>query len=170
MSVGGESKSLLSLPIGEVIEDWSADGRWLLGWSHADGQLYIMQPDGSGRRQLTNTDSKTSRNEHPRFSPDGRRIVYLQTQYQGGNALDARFCLRTINIDGTDDREILGETGVESAPAKATWTAPMGAQWSPDGKHLAVVLFDHDRRGGILAINGNWRLAIIDADGGTCMN
>ena len=36
-------------------------------------------------------------------------------------------------------------------------------RWSPDGKHLAVVLFDHTNDGGILAINGKWRLAIVDA-------
>jgi BlaR1 peptidase M56/Protein of unknown function (DUF1549)/WD40-like Beta Propeller Repeat len=167
VSADGKKQSMLSLPIGEDVEDWSTDGRWLLGWSHADGQLYIMKPDGSGRRQLTNTNRNASRNEHPRFSPDDRRIVYLQTLYHGDdNGPDSRFSLRTINIDGKDNREILGETAVGPASAKATWTAPMGARWSPDGKHLAVVLFDHTRDGGIRAINGNWRLVIIDADGG----
>jgi dipeptidyl aminopeptidase/acylaminoacyl peptidase len=167
VSVDGKTKSVLSLPFGEVVEDWSNDGRWLLSWSHADGQLYITKPDGSGRRRLTNTVSNASRNEHPRFSPDGRRIVYLQTLYQGNdNGPDSRFSLRTMNIDGTHNREILGEKKAAAPPAKATWTAPMGARWSPDGKHLAVVLFDHKRGGGILAINGNWRLAIIDGGGG----
>ncbi len=167
VSADGKNQSLLSLSSGVVVEDWSTDGRWLLGWSHADGQLHIMKPDGSERRPLTNTNKNASRNEHPRFSPDGRHISYLRTLYQGAdNAPDSRFSLRTINMDGTDDREILGETAVVPAPANATWTAPMGARWSPDGKHLAVVLFDHTRDGGILAINGNWRLAIIDADGG----
>jgi beta-lactamase regulating signal transducer with metallopeptidase domain/Tol biopolymer transport system component len=166
VSAVGQKQSMLSLPISEVVEDWSADGRWLVGWSHADSQLYLVQPDGSGRKRLTNAGSSSSRNEHPRFSPDGRRIVYLQTGHQGDNVRDVRFSLRTIDIDGTDDREILGETRVGSTPNEATWTAPMAARWSPDGKHLAVVLFDHKRDGGILAINGNWRLAIIDADGG----
>lgn len=168
VSADGKNQSLLSLPLGAVVEDWSADGRWLVGWSHADGQLYVMQPDGSGRRRLTSADRNASRNEHPRFSPNGRRIVYLRTLYESDNdEMLSRFSLRTINVDGTDDREILGETAVAPAPAKAAWTAPWGARWSPDGEHLAVVLFDHTRDGGILAINGNWRLAIIDADGRT---
>src|SRR5205823_5242603 len=53
VSADGKNQSLLSLPIGDVVEDWSTNGLWLVGWSHADGQLYIMKPDGSGRRQLT---------------------------------------------------------------------------------------------------------------------
>lgn len=167
VSADGKKQSVLPLPIGDVVEDWSPDGRWLLGWSHADGQLYIVKLDGSGRKRLTNTNKNASRNEHPRFSPDGRRIAYLQTLYQAGNAApESRFSLRTINVDGTDDREILGEVPARPARPKATWTAPMGARWSPDGKHLAAVLFDHTRDGGILAINGNWRLAIIAAAGG----
>lgn len=167
VSADGGDHSVLRLPDADVVEDWSPDGQWLAVMSRKDGQLYVVKPDGSGRRRLTDTDTNASRNDHPRFSPDSRHIVYHRTLYIGeDDARESHFSLRTVNADGTDNREILGETAVDPTPNTAPWTAPMGARWSPDGKHMAVVLFDHSRGGGIFAINGNWRLAIIDADGG----
>ncbi|MDZ4687695.1 MAG: hypothetical protein SH850_21700 [Planctomycetaceae bacterium] len=161
VSADGQKQSVLVLPKGDAVEDWSADGQWLAVRSRLDRQIYLVKPDGSGRRRLA--DSVEYSLGHSSFSPDSRRIVYLSRQ-----TLDdkSRFSLRTINIDGTGDREILGEKKARSTPDSAIWTAPMAARWSPDGKHLAIVLFDHTRDGGILAINGNWRLAMIDADGG----
>ncbi len=44
--------------------------------------------------------------------------------------------------------------------------------WSPDGKHLAIVLFDWIEKNGTrvrsiaLGDDNNWRIAIIDRDGG----
>lgn len=161
MSAAGQKQSMLALPKGDAIEDWSADGEWLTVRSRLDSQVYVVKPDGSGRRRLAaSVEYSMGRSS---FSPDSKHIVYLSRQTIDDKG---RFSLRRINVNGTDDRELLAETKVVFAPDSALWTAPMAAQWSPDGKHLAVVLFDHTRDGGIFAINGNWRLAIIDADGG----
>ncbi|MBC8114171.1 MAG: PD40 domain-containing protein, partial [Candidatus Saccharimonas sp.] len=151
----------LALSKGDAVEDWSADGQWLAVRSRLDSQIYLVKPDGSGRRRLANSIEYSF--GHSSFSPDSRRIVYLSRQ-----TLDdkSRFSLRTININGTGDREILGEKKAGSKPDSVLWTAPMAARWSPNGKHLAVVLFDHSDDGGFAAIGGNWRLVIIDADGG----
>lgn len=128
-----------------------------------DNQLDVVKPDGSARRRLADTGSIDM--GHASFSPDSRSIVYHRRLIVGEeDARTAQFSLRTFNIDGTSDREILGETRAGSEPDSAIRTAPMGARWSPDGMHLAVVLFDHNR-GNFAAIGGNWRLAIIDADG-----
>jgi dipeptidyl aminopeptidase/acylaminoacyl peptidase len=161
VNTDGQKQSVLSLSKGDAVEDWSSDGQWLAVRSRLDSQIYLVKPDGSGRRRLANSvEYSLGRSS---FSPDSQRIVYLSRQMLGDKS---RFSLRTINIDGTGDRELLGEKKAGSEPDSALWTAPMAARWSPDGKHLAVVLFDHTHDGGILAINGNWRLAIIDADGG----
>src|ERR1035437_7743216 len=52
-----------------------------LGWiafgartEKGDWDLFVMRPDGSGRRNLTNTSDYNE--AAPRFSPDGRKLLY----------------------------------------------------------------------------------------------
>ena len=161
VNTDGQKQLVLALPKGDEVEDWSADGQWLAVRSRLDRKVYVVKQDGSERRYLA--DSAGYAMGRTGFSPDGKRVVYLSDQEVDDKR---RYSLRTINVDGTGDREILSETKAGSKPDAENWTAPMAARWSPDGKHLAVVLFDHSRDGGITAINGNWRLAIIDSDGG----
>jgi beta-lactamase regulating signal transducer with metallopeptidase domain/Tol biopolymer transport system component len=170
VSDDGQKRSKLALPVGHVVEDWSADGSWVVGWSVADGELFVAKSDGTGRRRLTNTADGRKHSQFARFSPDSRRIVYHCQTYAGDSPVDdsggnTKMSLRVINIDGTGDSEILGETKAESAADSLLRTAPMSARWSPDAKHLVVVLCDHSGRG-IAAIGGNWRLAVIDSNGG----
>jgi TolB protein len=56
--------------------DWSPDGRSILFTSHRDHpdnytDIYVMRPDGSGVKRLTNARGYT-----PAWSPDGRHIVF----------------------------------------------------------------------------------------------
>lgn len=166
MSSDGRRLSLLPLADGDAVQDLSPDGEWLAVTSRKDGQLYLVKADGSGRRRITSGSGDTL-NDHPRFEPNGRRIVYGQMQFSGDESTrKSWYSLRTVNSDGTGDKELLAEFDAGPTPDSATRTAPMSARWSPDGKHLAVTLFDHGPNSGVLAIGGNWRLAIIDADGG----
>jgi Tol biopolymer transport system component len=110
-----------------------------------------MHPDGTGERRLT----KDGLNCYAHFSPDGQRLVYLH-QIKGANSL------HVVNIDGTNDREILkDQKGV----------GPEAACWSPDGKRLAVLIIDHPQPTGVTDWLGNpkpitFRLELVDADGG----
>jgi TolB protein len=60
--------------------DWSPDGNWIVFQSHyADGdvkqsQLYLIHPDGSGRRQLTHFAEGTNVASSS-FSPDGKWLA-----------------------------------------------------------------------------------------------
>ncbi|GAB3730377.1 amidohydrolase family protein [Luteimonas pelagia] len=68
----------------EYEPSFSADGRRLLytTWSDADqGAIHVMDANGGGRRKLT---TQPGFYYHPRFSPDGSRIVYARS---GGGGL-----------------------------------------------------------------------------------
>jgi Tol biopolymer transport system component len=56
-------------------------------------EIFVMEPDGSGRRQLTNLKSYTS---VPTFSPDERRVLFLSDP--GRNQ---RFSLWEARMDGS---------------------------------------------------------------------
>lgn len=158
----------LSLPKATVVEDWSPDGKWLALVSRKDGQLSIAKPDGSEPRVLAAVPNAIS--AHPRFSPDSRRIIYQRY-------LDSRFSLRIVNVDGTNDFELLCDRPIfasshptkdkgSQSPTPTGFVSPMGARWSPDGRLIAVTLTDRSADGGILAISGNWRVVFIDPEGG----
>ncbi len=74
----GSGAKRMPIPETDQVADWSADGKWLVTVSDRDDapglgyQLYRMHPDGTKQLRLT----KEGRNCFPRFSPDGRRIVY----------------------------------------------------------------------------------------------
>jgi dipeptidyl aminopeptidase/acylaminoacyl peptidase len=75
-------------------------------------QIYVMNIDGSGTKQLTNGSGSASA---PRWSPDGKRIAYVT----GGQVW-------TMEYDG-DHKDQVTKISTEAA-------APV---WSPDGKWIA---------------------------------
>ncbi len=75
-------------------------------------QIFVMSADGSGQKQLTNGSSSSS---GPRWSPDGKRIAYMN----GGQ-------IWTMKPDGGDKEKI---TNIS--------TGAGGPVWSPDGQWIA---------------------------------
>lgn len=152
----GSGATKLPIPETDEVDDWSPDGQWLLTVSdrhppHGRGyQLYLMRPDGTGQRRLTEDQGL---NVYPRFSPDSRQVVYTH-QERGENSL------WVVNIDGTGRRRIVQDEND---------TSPEYACWSPDGKSLAYTMEDwqRDEKGKqfIDPEKANPRMAIIDAEG-----
>ena len=108
--------------------------------------IAVMQPDGTGFRQLTGlpadreADPAIARysyasDDSPSFSPDGRTIAFVRRYTEGINSL----CM--IDVDGSNFRVVKRD-------------AQMGEiAWSPDGRRIA---FYSEQDGGI---------HLVDADG-----
>jgi Tol biopolymer transport system component len=147
----GSGATKLPIPETDQVGDWSPDGRWLVTVSdrhpphHQGYQIYIMRPDGTEQRRMT----EGGLNLVPRFSPDGRRIAYLHAE-GGENGI------WVVDVDGGGRRRVIGrEIGLSASPLC----------WSPDGKSIAYTIKDLQQDE-----QGQWsiksfELAIIDAEG-----
>jgi Tol biopolymer transport system component len=124
INADGTERKELPIPAEDGVQDWSADGRWLLtassrgakiGW-----QLYVMRPDGTGSRRITEGGNPF----YARFSPDGRHVVYSD------NARGDQSGIWIVDVDGKNAHRVL--------PAVRDTTD--SACWSPDGKRIAVTV------------------------------
>jgi Tol biopolymer transport system component len=122
ITVDGSERKDLPIPTEDNVQDWSADGRWLLtassrgaklGW-----QLYVMRLDGTEQRRITEGGNPF----YARFSPDGRQVVYSD------NARGNQSGIWIVAVDGTNARRVL--------PVDRNKVS--SACWSPDGKRIAV--------------------------------
>jgi beta-lactamase regulating signal transducer with metallopeptidase domain/Tol biopolymer transport system component len=154
----GSNPVKLPIPDTDSVDDWSPDGQWFITCSdrhppYGHGyQLYLMKTDGTRQRRLT----EGGLNVYARFSPDGRKVLFLRQTAKAGNSI------WTMDVDGTNAKEIVKEVGLAS---------PDGAFWSPDGKQLAVILFNWelDDKGKKVGRAGSaaadYRIELMNADG-----
>jgi serine/threonine protein kinase/dipeptidyl aminopeptidase/acylaminoacyl peptidase len=117
---------------------WSAelspDGAWLVFRSSSPQEdLFVIRPDGTDIRQLTND---PARDRTPRWSPDGRQILFVSNR-------SGKYEAWTIRPDGS------GLTQVTHLPGSEPILNPF---WSPDGKRIG---FTYGSRG----------TALMDASG-----
>ncbi|MDE0481144.1 MAG: hypothetical protein OXI67_01075 [Candidatus Poribacteria bacterium] len=89
-------------------------------------EIYIMDDNGKNVRQLTHTPLSEYM---PRFSPDGRHIVFGRNL---GPVAEPRqlqqLDIFIINADGSNEKRLTFHPKIDFAPT-----------WSPDGQHIAFV-------------------------------
>jgi hypothetical protein len=99
---------------------WSPDGRTIVfvSWRDGNGEVYAMDADGGGPRNLTRHPAEDVR---PAWSPDGRSIAFVRSR-------DRRSEIYVMNADGSGKRNLTRSRGSDDYPT-----------WSPDGRRIAFL-------------------------------
>ncbi|MDR8392556.1 hypothetical protein NC796_15480 [Aliifodinibius sp. S!AR15-10] len=103
------------------LPNWSPDGRTILAHLRSERgnyEIYKMNRRGRDRQPLTWNDASDLQ---PRFSPDGKRIVFVSGR-------DYQPEIYVMNADGTEQTRLTYSPAYNLDPV-----------WSPDGKNVAYI-------------------------------
>ena len=127
--------------------DWSPDGSQIAFGSDrhngADRQeIYVMDADGTNVRRVSTLPEKAELDTAPRFSPDGRRLVFARYINED---IPIRSALFTVRLDGSGLKQL------------TSWGIGAGdADWSPDGTKIVFEAFpDATSYGDIFTIDAD---------------
>lgn len=137
------------IPENATNPDWSPDGNQIVFSNYIDPNeqlrdLYVINTDGSGLVQLTNTPAVDE--DEPIWSPDGQKIVF--TAYEKQESGDINKDIFIMNRDGTGVYRVTTDAGRDFDPS-----------WSPDGKQIVFVSDRHENN------DSNYEVYVINADG-----
>lgn len=96
--------------------------------------IAVASIDGSSARRLTYTSGYEN---YPVWSPDGTRIAYLfreDSDLTRGAQHDREGHIRVVSATSTSNPGRVKSIG--------SWAAPYQPAWSPEGRYLAILLFD----------------------------
>ncbi len=131
--------------------DVSSDGRWIV-FTRYDGkamELWLLELASGATKQLTRGDVV---NLDARWSPDGKRIVYVSTAYNG------RFHIFVMQIESGEPGTVVKLTGETRTDQPryyyGAFDHEISPTWSPDGKEIVFV----SNRGRIYGTGGFWRM------------
>jgi len=128
---------------------WSPDGSLIAfdsdrGAYPAQQGIYVMRSDGSDVRRITTLPAGFQNDLAPRFSPDGRELVF--TRYRGQNATE-KAALFMVRLDGMSLRQ-LSSFAIHAGDA----------DWSPDGSRIVFEAYPNPRSfGDVYVIGANGR-------------
>ena len=156
-------------------------------YSSVEGDLWLVEADGSHRRQLT--DSGAGIDYSPTWSPDGKRVAFRTTRGESPPGVDPSNIF-IINTDRSGERQLTPSRGAAAGGLFPAWSPdgnsiaysngsginlirPDGsgrrqlgvpgecAVWSPDGSKLMFCSNGVNRGEGV----DNWDVFVMDADG-----
>ena|GEM_PF-1095268 len=116
---------------------WSPDGRTIVAHFRGEkGNYEIYRMNHQGRERVPITDNWAT-DVHPKFSPDGSRIVFVSDR-------DYQPEIYVMNADGSDQTRLTNSPSFDIDPV-----------WSPDGSKIAFI---SNRL-------GQFDIFVMDADG-----
>jgi TolB protein len=140
----------LTAPAFAYQPDWSPDGRWVIYSSYRNDAMELWVLDlaaGSASVLLANG----AVNVEPRFSPDGRRIVFVSTQY------NKRFHIFTADFEGGKLTHVERLTGEHRSELPryyySAYDHEINPLWTRDGRDIIYV----SNRNHIYGTGGFWR-------------
>ena len=155
MNADGSGRRVVGVPFTVDYATWAPNGKIVFvgvrqprdqWWSHPGGDLYAVNPDGSGLQRLTQGTEMTL----PSVSPDGATI--------------AAYATKTDRLIAVPYR---GDGPAVTLLARASHYFPNGgmplAHWAPDGKRLVLGSSNRGEDGGA-------GLLLVNADGSGLTN
>jgi TolB protein len=130
--------------------DWSPDGRWVIYSSYRNDamELWVLDLANGKQRPLLMNGAV---NVEPRFSPDGRRIAFVSTLYNG------RFHIFTADFNDGALEHVERLTGEHKSDLPRYYYSPFDHEinpvWTRDGRDLIYV----SNRNHIYGTGGFWR-------------
>jgi len=116
---GANLTRLTSTPYDEKDPSWSSD-RQKIVYATSDGQLNIIDVNTKEHQQLDIQD-KSSAKTSPSFSPDGKKIAFVEVVSGGTDDTD----IMMFSLGKKAGKVFLNQYGPQFQP-----------DWSPDGQHL----------------------------------
>ena len=113
-------------------------GRGCRDVNNEASEIFVMNADGSGQTNLTNTHAAEF---DPGWSPDGKKIAFT-----GAPTNFPPYDIYVMNADGSGSKNLTKSPEVE-----------LGPDWSPDGRKIA---FEYDRTD-----RGPFDIFVMNADG-----
>ncbi len=132
--------------------DWSADGRFILYTSYRNDalELWVLDVRGGGAHALV---ANGAVNLDARWSPDGSRVAYVSTSFQG------RWHVYVLGVsEGKPSGEAVRITEDKDSGLPRYYYSKfdqyLSPTWSPDGKELILV----SNRGDVWGAGDLWRM------------
>jgi TolB protein len=131
--------------------DWSSDGKWIVYSKYDKDTISLWTYELATKKAYALTEDKAV-NVEPRFSPDGRRIAFVSTEFNGRFHI---FAGRFENGHLSNVQRLTGENR-STLPRYyySVFDHEISPVWSPDGSELLFV----SNRGHLYGTGGFWRM------------